>query len=78
MQTSLHTARDPRKFTQIGIFGLKLCHLATLVSYSRKKSIKMNFFDLMKLRVSSLMALKTLKTWQLSEKNVWFPSSIAT
>jgi hypothetical protein len=23
--------QDPQKFTQIGIFGLKLCHLATLI-----------------------------------------------
>jgi hypothetical protein len=23
--------QDPPKFTQIGIFGLKICHLATLV-----------------------------------------------
>jgi hypothetical protein len=26
--------KDPPKFTQIGIFGLKICHLATLDSSS--------------------------------------------
>jgi hypothetical protein len=24
--------QDPQKFTQIGIFGLKICHLATMVA----------------------------------------------
>jgi hypothetical protein len=25
--------QDPTKFTQIGIFGLKMCHMATLTSF---------------------------------------------
>jgi hypothetical protein len=28
--------QDPPKFSQIGIFGLKICYLAALVSFSGK------------------------------------------
>jgi hypothetical protein len=30
--------QDPPKFTQIGIFGMKICHLATLVMASKSVS----------------------------------------
>jgi hypothetical protein len=32
----------PQKFTQSWIFGLKICHLATLVSIRRTKAISAN------------------------------------
>jgi hypothetical protein len=32
--------QDPQKFTQIGIFGLKICHLATLINMRAKSKNK--------------------------------------
>jgi hypothetical protein len=38
----LHYIQNPRKFTQIGIFGLKICHLATL-EQTRVEAEKFHF-----------------------------------
>jgi hypothetical protein len=49
--------KDPPKFTQIGIFGLKICHLATLL-YKRAA------------RFFSLLNAKTVKNkYQKYHKN---------
>jgi hypothetical protein len=37
--------QDPSKFTQIGIFGLKICHLATLLPMLQKsQQLQFAFF----------------------------------
>jgi hypothetical protein len=33
--------QHPEKFTQTGVFGLKICHLATLFSLSRRFIIRL-------------------------------------
>jgi hypothetical protein len=37
--------QDPPKFTQIGIFGLKICHLATL-RWTDKKAAQLTYLDI--------------------------------
>jgi hypothetical protein len=54
--------QDPPKFTQIGIFGLKICHLATLVIFSQKC-----------IRLKSVY--KAQLTFQLRHCYIWFQSS---